>query len=175
MGTDIFQTVTEVIDLRSFSNLWFWIALAVLWSTASHWVIGVPNDMIARAKRGQEAALADVELLAGVYGRRLIYTYETAGIWLTGFTTFALTGLGIAGLIYGIEICQALFLMAVPMSIVGAQSIQTAYETQGLTGDALLTKMGWHRLIVQVIGAISIFVTAMFGMWTNLNVNVLGG
>jgi hypothetical protein len=43
--------VFEVIDMRSFSNLWYWIALAVLWSSTSHWVLGVPFDMIQRARR----------------------------------------------------------------------------------------------------------------------------
>ena len=41
----------EVIDIRSFSNLWFWMVLAVMWSSASHRVIGIPYDMIQNAKR----------------------------------------------------------------------------------------------------------------------------
>ena len=45
---DFYASVSEVIDLRSFSNLWFWIALAVMWSTVSHWVMGVPWDMVQR-------------------------------------------------------------------------------------------------------------------------------
>ncbi|MCU0909379.1 MAG: component of SufBCD complex, partial [Rhodobacteraceae bacterium] len=31
---DWYLTVFEVIDMRSFSNLWYWIGLAVLWSSA---------------------------------------------------------------------------------------------------------------------------------------------
>ena len=34
-----YQTVLELIDMRSFSSLWYWIGLAVLWSSASHWVL----------------------------------------------------------------------------------------------------------------------------------------
>ena len=30
-----------------------------------------------------------------------------------------------------------------------------------------------HRRIVQALGVVSIFVTAMWGMWVNLNVSVL--
>jgi len=33
---DFLDLVTEVIDLRSFSNLWYWIVLAILWSSLSH-------------------------------------------------------------------------------------------------------------------------------------------
>ena len=46
---DWYQSIFELIDMRSFSNLWYWIALAVMWSTASHWVLGVPWDMVIRA------------------------------------------------------------------------------------------------------------------------------
>ena len=53
---DAFRAIFELIDMRSFSSLWFWILLAVTWSTASHWVIGVPYDLIQRARRtGPEA------------------------------------------------------------------------------------------------------------------------
>ena len=48
---DFTQTLLDVIDFRSFSNLWFWIVLAVAWSTASHWVLGIPFDMVMRARR----------------------------------------------------------------------------------------------------------------------------
>ena len=58
---DWYQTLFEMIDMRSFSNLWFWIALAVMWSTASHWVLGVPFDMVLRARRHGEEAQADLE------------------------------------------------------------------------------------------------------------------
>ena len=51
---DWYDTVFEVIDMRSFSNLWYWIGLAVLWSSVSHWVLGVPYDSILRAKRATE-------------------------------------------------------------------------------------------------------------------------
>ncbi len=47
--------------MRSFSNLWYWIALAVTWSTASHWVLGVPFDMVLRARRHGGDAERDLE------------------------------------------------------------------------------------------------------------------
>jgi hypothetical protein len=165
----------EVIDMRSFSNLWFWIALAVLWSTASHYVIGVPYDMVTRAKRGQVVALADVENLANVYARRLIYIAEVSGLWITGFLFFVLTALVSLGFFYGIEFAQAIALLAVPMSLVGALSVHTARKIPNMAVDRLLTHLRWHRVKVQAIGVVSIFVTSMWGMWTNMNVNVLGG
>ena len=53
---DAIDLAFEVIDMRSFSNLWYWVALAVLWSSASHWVMGIPHDMIYRARRPESSA-----------------------------------------------------------------------------------------------------------------------
>lgn len=161
--------------MRSFSNLWFWIALAVMWSTASHWVLGVPYDLVNRARMGQEDALADVQILAGVYGRRMTYIADTSGLWMTGFGAFALTALAVAGFLYGVEFCKAIFLLGFPMSLVGLISVHTARGIPGLEGATLLKRLRWHRIKVQAVGVVSIFCTSMYGMWTNMNVNVLGG
>jgi hypothetical protein len=50
-GLGWYSNVFEVIDMRSFSSLWYWIALAVMWSSASHYVLGVPFDLVQRARR----------------------------------------------------------------------------------------------------------------------------
>ena len=58
---DLIDTLVELIDMRSFSNLWFWIALAVVWSSASHWILGVPIDLVYRAGRIGGQAERDLE------------------------------------------------------------------------------------------------------------------
>jgi hypothetical protein len=60
---DWYENVFELIDMRSFSNLWYWIALAVVWSTASHWVLGVPFDLITRARRKGGVVEQDLKTL----------------------------------------------------------------------------------------------------------------
>jgi hypothetical protein len=70
---DFYSAVFELIDMRSFSNLWYWIALAVLWSTASHWVLGVPYDMIQRAARQGGEAEQDLEDMVRINCNRLLY------------------------------------------------------------------------------------------------------
>lgn len=65
--------VFEVIDMRSFSNLWFWIALAVMWSSASHWVLGVPFDMVGRAAKNGGQAESDLEDLVRINANRLLF------------------------------------------------------------------------------------------------------
>jgi hypothetical protein len=159
------DNVFELIDLRSFSNLWFWIALAVTWSSASHWVLGVPWDMAMRARRS-----------AGSNTNRLLFVAHESGLILAGFVAFVLTSLALLGFVYDNEFSQALVMLGFPLTLVGLVSLRTArgIRDQGLVGEALVTRLGQHRLVVQIIGMISIFVTAMWGMYQNMNIGVLG-
>jgi hypothetical protein len=70
---NLHETIFELIDMRSFSNLWFWIALAVVWSTASHWVLGVPYDMVLRARRVDGLAEVDLEDMVRININRILY------------------------------------------------------------------------------------------------------
>ena len=72
---------------------------------------------------------------------------------------------------YRIELAQAVFLIALPLSIVGAMSLSTArlIADQGLAGDALYNRLARHRVWVQVLGIVAIFVTAMWGMYQNVS------
>lgn len=163
--------------MRSFSNLWFWIALAVLWSTASHWVLGVPYDMVLRARRNGEQAEQDLEDLVRINTNRLLYIANVSGLWLLALGCFLLTALGVLGFFYRIEIAQALFLLGFPMSMVGLISLSTSrlIQEDDLRGEPLRRRLTRHRLYVQLIGMASIFVTALWGMYQNLSVGPLGG
>ncbi len=174
---DWYSSLIELIDLRSFSNLWFWIALAVVWSSASHWVLGVPFDMVQRAKRNGGQAELDLEDITRVNVNRLLYIGRVSGLWLLGFTCFILSTLVILGFVYNVEFAQAVFLLAFPMSLVGALSLSTArlIESEGASGPKLYQRLTRCRLYTQMIGTVSIFVTALWGMYQNLSIGVLGG
>ena len=168
---DLQQSIFELIDTRSFSNMWYWIALAVVWSTASHWVLGVPFDMVQRARKHRGQAETDVEDLVRINCARLLYIGKVSGLWIIGIACFFLTGLAGIGFFYQIELAQAVFLIALPLSIVGAMSLSTArlIADQGLAGDALYNRLARHRVWVQVLGIVAIFVTAMWGMYQNVS------
>lgn len=163
--------------MRSFSNLWFWIALAVFWSSASHWVLGVPYDMVMRARRHGGQAEVDLETMTRINVARLLYIGRMSGLWLLGLTCFVLTGLLILGFVYWVEFAQAVFLLALPMTLLGLMSLVTArdIETGGLCGEALRRRLAKHRLRTQIIGTVFIFVTALWGMYQNLSIGALGG
>ena len=172
-----YDAVFELIDMRSFSNLWFWIALAVVWSSVSHWVLGVPYDMVHRAARNGGQTERDLEDIIRINCNRLLFIGRVSGLWIRGLSCALLTGLGLLGFMYWIEFAQAVFLLAFPLSFVGGFSIASAHRivSLNLSGADLRTWLKTHRIITQIIGLISIFVTAMFGMSQNMNFGALGG
>lgn len=173
-----YESVFEVIDMRSFSNLWYWIALAVLWSSVSHWILGVPYDAILRARRGKpEGAMQDLHDITRVNVNRILYISEISGSWLTLFGSAVLTILALSAFLYDVEFAQAVFLMLGPMAILGLMTVRTArrIRTNALQGDALIKRLLIHRFMTQLVGVAAIFVTAMYGMYKNLYVGPFGG
>ncbi|MFN7223549.1 MAG: component of SufBCD complex [Paracoccaceae bacterium] len=166
-----YELIFVLIDMRSFSSLWYWIALAVLWSSVSHWVLGVPFDLINRARRHGGEAAEDLAALARINARRMLYISRNGGLWVIGFTAFLLTILGLLAILYRVELAQAVFLMFAPMVLVTYLSLRVALrvERDAPIGDALVRVLMRHRFVVQLIGMIAIFVTAMFGMFQNIS------
>ncbi len=172
-----YETLFEVIDMRSFSNLWYWIGLAVLWSSVSHWILGVPFDMVLRAKRVGGSLSEDMETLAHINVKRLLYIARTAGVVLVAFVAFGLTVLALLAFFYRIEFAQAVLFMAFPMTIVGLLSLRTAMliETENSRGDALVRRIMRCRMAVQGVGMVSLLATSLFGMYMNLTLRSIGG
>ena len=169
---DWYGRVFELIDTRSFSNMWYWIALAVTWSGASHWVLGVPYDLVQAARRRGGTAQDDLYDLVRVNVNRLLSIAEISGQWIAGLLAFVLSMLLILGFFYDMEFAQALFMLAFPLSIVFGLSIRTARGIKAADGADLYKRLGRQRLMTQVIGMISIFFTAMWGMFVNMTVGV---
>jgi|TARA_R110002033_G_scaffold55434_1_gene104341 hypothetical protein len=168
------ELALEAIDFRSFSNLWFWIALAVLWSTASHWVVGVPFDMVRRAARGNEQSLEDMHVLANIHARRILFIAEETGLITTAFSFFLVTMLALLGFLYRVEFAQAILLLFLPLMLVAWVTLRAARKVDGLDASDLGNLLFRTRRLIQFLGIVSIFVTSMWGMWVNLSANVLG-
>ena len=123
---DWYKIVFELIDLRSFSNLWYWIMLGVVWSMASHWVLGVPFDMIVRARRHGGQTQQDLETLVRINTQRMLFITRTAGLWLVTVGCFVISVLAVLGFWYGIEFSQALLLLLFPLMLLLALSLRQA-------------------------------------------------
>lgn len=161
--------------MRSFSNLWYWIALAVLWSSTSHWVLGVPHDMIQRARREGGQAQADLEDIVRINTGRLLWMMDQGALLIVALGCFWLTGLATLAFWYDIEFAQAVFFLVFPMAFVVWLSVRASRRIMAgeNTGSALYRRMIVHRRWTQVIGMVAIFVTAMFGMWKNVGASIL--
>ncbi len=171
------DNLLAMIETRSFSALWYWVLLALVWSGAAHWVIGVPYDMVARARRHGGTALHDLEALAHIHAARKLAFAQATGLWMIGLFAAVLTMLLLLGFVYRIELAQAVFLLVAPLSLVSLLGVWTARRIDALEAgaEALCRILAWHRLQVQLIGALAILVTALWGTWRNLSYSVLGG
>jgi hypothetical protein len=172
---ELFDTVFEVIDMRSFSNLWYWIALAVLWSSTSHWVLGVPYDMIQRARREGGQAQQDVEDMVRINANRLLDIMDRGALIVVTLAFFWLSVLAVLAFYYDVEFAAAVFLLLAPMSAIVWLSVRVCRRIMAgeNTGAALHRRLIVHRRWTQSIGMVAIFVTAMYGMWMNLSVSIL--
>ncbi|WP_336460193.1 component of SufBCD complex [Frigidibacter sp. MR17.24] len=112
--------------MRSFSNLWYWIALAVTWSRVAHTVAGVPWDMVSRARRLHGQAETDLVAMLRISLNRLLYIHRTAGTLVVAVVAGLLTSTAILGFGYGLQLGQALFLIFLPLSVVGALTLRLA-------------------------------------------------
>ena len=166
------NTIFNVIEIRSFSNIWFWISLAVVWSSVSHWVLGVPFDMIQKARKVGGQAEIDLNVMVRINVNRLLYIGRVSGLVLLTFLAFAFTSLAILAFAYDVEFAQAVFLLAFPLTFVGGLSLSTSQiiSRQQPEGEALCARLSKHRIITQFIGMVSIFITAMYGIYQNLAV-----
>lgn len=175
---NILQTIFDLIDMRSFSNLWYWIALAVTWSTTSHWVLGVPFDMVVQARRRGGQAAADMLLLTGVNVRRLRVIGREAGGMVALGAAFVLSTLVVLGFWYGFEFAQALALLAVPLAVVGGLSLRTAARIEPVLArdpapEEVARMLLRHRRSVQIVGMVAITFAAFWGMFQNMQFSVL--
>ena len=171
----VIDILVELIDMRSFSNLWFWIILGVQWWMNSHRILGVPFDMILRARKQGGPAQQALEELTRLHVNRLLYILHVSGAWIAAIGAFLLAGLAVAGFWYGAEFSQAVFCLMLPQTVSLVLSAQAAHRIADgdHSGEALQSRLIRLRLAVQAVGMVSILLTAVWGMYQNLNVSVL--
>ncbi|MEX0307757.1 MAG: component of SufBCD complex [Ruegeria sp.] len=173
---DIYSSIFELIDMRSFSNLWYWIGLAVLWSSASHWVMGVPYDLVVRARRVGGQSEQDLLDIVRINSNRLLYIVDTSGLVIMAICCFVLTGLAMLGFFYSVEFAQAVFLLLFPVCFVMLINISTARRLKRLdaTVENVSKTLTRCRTFTQIIGMFTILITAFWGMYQNISIGVLG-
>lgn len=159
------------IETRTFSNIWYWLAVAVTWATVSHWIIGVPFDMIHAARRQGGQAMLDLENLVDINLRRLGQVAGIPGQVLTGMAAFFVTSAALLGFVYGVELAQGLFCLSLPLTLVAALTWRACRRmlAQQPAGDTLVRTLLILRFWIQVVAMTAIFFTAIWGMFVNLS------
>ena len=160
------NSLLALIDTRSFSNIWFWIVLATIWTWLSHNVLGVPYDMVARARRTGGTAQRDLEAMVAAQVNRRLAMARSSGQWGVALLACALTVTALLGFVYGLELGQALFVLAVPAALVSAMGLAAVHrlDRDRLAGEALCAYLARHRFRVQLLGMVSIFATTLWAM-----------
>lgn len=139
-----------ILDSRSFSAIWFWVLLMMVWAFFGRSVLGVPVDVIHRAGR-RDAPEADMlallDWLSLTLPRWRISPTETS--WLIGLCTFVLSALMFLGFGYGLEMAQALFLLLTPFAILVGVAIRLAGKLRLLLGSAQDGQITAHEAAAQ--------------------------
>jgi hypothetical protein len=138
---------------------------------ACYWVVGVPLDMIHRARRHGGQAAHDLETLVAVNVRRLQMFTPWDRIASAGFAAFILTSITVSAFFYDLEAAKGLFFIVFPISIAMGVNI---YATACLRDDppegvALVKYLMSVRLWIQIIAMMATFISVIYGMFFNLS------
>lgn len=172
----LLELVIDLIDMRSFTSVWFWIVVAVYWSLISQSVLGAPYDLLLQAARAEPEAEGDLNKLVAIHARRKLAFTRRAGHWVVGVGATILTLIVILASSYRLEFAQALLFLAVPMTLVRGLELRLCFrlERENPHSTGLARILLRHRFQVQLLGLIAIFVTAVWGMIHALSRSMLG-
>jgi hypothetical protein len=167
----LIDIITSLIDFRTFSSIWYWLAVLVTWAVATHWVIGVPFDMVVRARRQGGQAAQDLEIMVAINLRRLMTISGTPAVILVGIGAFVVTAAAMLGFVYGLELAQGLFCLAFPLVFVGLLTQRSClqFAQDQPTGPALILAMVRLRFWIQLIAITALFCTALLGIYVLLS------
>jgi len=168
--------IASQIDTRSFSSLWYWILIALMWAGLTRSAMGVPYDLLARARRLGGQVQLDVESLARIHAERYAYYWSKGASIQVAVLAFVVTGLLILSVGFGFEFAQAILFLLLPFALISAVSLRGAHKILAGhgTGRALHKLILRHRFFVQLIGFMFIFLTATFGFVHNLTAGFYG-
>lgn len=183
-----FDSLIGVLASRSFSTIWFWLALIGMWSATGRTVLGVPTEVLARARsairRGEPEGAHVITLLDWLsltLPRWRLGPRE--GAMFLGLTSFLLSSLAIMGFSFGLELAQALTLVGLPFWLLFWLRVRLARRLTPLLAAAqdgqapvseaatnAVRQMVRHRLWVTLLSMAAVLVTLLWGMlWVLLH------
>lgn len=177
----------DLLDARSFGSVWFWLVLIVIWAGSGRTVLGVPSDVINRARRDPVGlpGLALLDWLSLALPRWKLDRRE--GVVFLAISSFLLTSLIVLGFGYGLELAQALTLLGVPLLLLFLMRLRLARRLDPVLIGAhdgsvqpdeaaarALKLIAWHRRLAFALSMIAVAATALWGtLWQLLHPNGL--
>ena len=180
-----FDSLVGFLDSRSFGTVWYWLMVIGLWSFTGRAIIGVPVEVLGRAR----TALADGKADAPVVLHLLDWLSLVLPRWQLGgregavllaVTGFGLTSLAIMGIGYGLELALAAFLLLLPLAILFWMRVLLARRLMPLLAAAeqgtrpvpeaaaeAVRRMVIHRRLVTLLSMLAVAITAIWGaLWS---------
>ncbi|HRO12126.1 hypothetical protein [Amaricoccus sp.] len=142
----------QTLAAASFLSIWYWVLHAVVWTLACYRTLGVPLDMLHRARAEPEIA-GRVDLLAHLAAARIAGLYDLLGVPIAALGGFALATLFVIGFGLGMEAAQAAFALLLPLGVIGYSKLRLALAVRryrmGGAGLvlALARRRVWHQFI----------------------------
>ncbi|QUS35468.1 hypothetical protein [Falsirhodobacter algicola] len=159
----------SLISLRSFSVLWYWIALWFFWSVVTRRVLGVPGELAIRAQSDPRAAEEALWFARFEVRRRMAVSAprRMIAVTLLAFAASALLTLALSGL----EAAQALLPFLLPWILIEAlrERLARRLMRDAPGAEALAGLLIWHKIAMQAIAGGTIFLTFIWGAWRNLS------
>lgn len=174
-----FTGILDLLGSRSFSSIWFWLVLVTAWTLSGRAVLGVPLDVLARARRepGGPEGLLLLDWLSLTLPRWQVAPRD--GVWLWGAGCFVLTALAVLGFGYGREMAQAVTLLLLPFAVLLLMRLRLAHrlmpvldaaqrgETTPLAAATQASRLiARHRRWVFALSVLAVAAAAMWGtLW----------
>lgn len=149
----------------SFFSVWYWVLTVAVWTLVCHRTLGVPYDMILRARRLPEVA-GRVDALAHAAAARLGGVRDRAGAPLAALAGFVLAAVAALGFATGLEAAQAAFALLFPLTLVWLSTMRLAMTVRrhGLRGPDLRRFLARRRLWNQIIAIVAILCAAVLAL-----------
>jgi hypothetical protein len=149
----------------SFQSLWYWVLHVVVWTLACYRTLGVPNDMLLRARRQPEAA-ERVDVLARLSSERIGGIYDRLGVPLAALAGFLLAGVFALGFLSGVETAQAAFAILLPLAVIVYSKLKLALAVRrhGMAGPALVLALARRRIWHQFFAVMAMLAAAGLAM-----------
>ena len=151
----------DAFGTGSFESVWYWTLTVIAWSVVGSRVLGVPYDMILRARSRPQVA-ERVELLAHIAADRIGGLYDKVGVPIAAGVGFGLAALFAIAFGNGLELATAAFLLVFPLAIVVYSTLRLALAVrrQRIGGEGLVRILARRRIWHLAIGTVAI-ATAM--------------